>query len=67
MQYRSADEILAMTYRHYKIDVWRRLAEGWREKIGNDLHDQDYVRAKIDRCEGMSMMFAGSLSIAKYE
>jgi len=61
MQRRSPDEIAVMSYREYKIDVWKRLADGWREKLGHPLHDQGYVQAKIARCDGMAKEFARKL------
>lgn len=61
MQRRTREEFDAMSFREYKIDVWTRLADSWREAVGNATYNQEYVASKITRCDGMAKHFAAVL------
>lgn len=58
MIHRTPSEVSAMSYADYKVDVWKRLADGWRSFLGSPNQDQDYVRHKIEHCSGMAARFA---------
>ena len=53
MRHRTEKEAMAMSYEQYKADIWTRLAEGWREFVGNPLHNQQFIAERIANADRM--------------